>query len=194
MRPNRFVHHHCCAHLQHYLLVDDDLVHHSDGTGLRHVERKNPMNEHWSQVKLFLRCQVHLPHTSFLICPVESLSYGRHGTQAGLEAELERRDEESRRRKQVKYTREIQKGCVMDGVGVSLDQMRKQTITSTWLKPQEAAHDHIFEASREVCYTHDCSTHSYMLSMTLVACGSMCVQSATSKPATRRCSHVLFDT
>jgi hypothetical protein len=101
---------------QRYLLVDDDLTPHSDGTGLRFVERANPRNEHWSKVKLYLRCQVCV---CFIVCSegdyrkVEALSFRRYGSMDGLAAEIERREEDKRKRKQEKYVDHVRKVCCM---------------------------------------------------------------------------------
>ena len=56
--------------------------------GLRCIEKKNPQHEHWGKMKLFLLSQV------------EAMAHTRYGGRDGLDAELDRRDSESRKRKE----------------------------------------------------------------------------------------------
>ena len=69
-----------------YVLEDFDLD--GDRGGLRCIEKKNPQHENWGKMKLYLLSQV------------ESLSFKRYGGRDGLDAELDRRDTESRKRKE----------------------------------------------------------------------------------------------
>ena len=84
-----------------YLLLDDDLEPHTtDGPpSLRFIERKNPLNEHWGRMKLFLRSQV------------EAAAHARFGGAQGLADELERREALSRKRKQDRSAEQIRKAC-----------------------------------------------------------------------------------
>ena len=133
-----------------YLLLDDDLEPHTtDGPpSLRFIERKNPLNEHWQKMRLYLRSQVEL------------LSFTRFGGAEGLAAEIDRREEDSRKRKQDKYVQKVAKvrvpffideelSCLFHTIDDS--QMRKQTMTSTWRQPEIKAHEHVFPSESEVC-------------------------------------------
>eukprot|EP00051_Salpingoeca_urceolata_P035586 m.30482 g.30482 ORF g.30482 m.30482 type:complete len:321 (+) comp9462_c0_seq1:89-1051(+) len=106
---------------EEYLLRDEDL----DGTKLRFIERKNPQNERWARVKLYLRSEV------------ERVSYERYGGEQGLEDEIDRRITESRKRKQKKKVKEIAK-------------LRRDTFKSVLRqKPVAKAHMHTFNPDDE---------------------------------------------
>ena len=86
--------------VQAFLLADDELEPHDEGApGLRCIERRNPLNEHWGRMKLFLRSQV------------EAAAHARFGGAQGLADELERREALSRKRKQDRSAEQIRKAC-----------------------------------------------------------------------------------
>lgn len=101
---------------QEYLLTDADL----DGAngGLRCIEKKNPQNERWGMMKLYLRFQV------------EKICFERYGGVEGLEAEIVRRGKEKIKMQEKKQRDKVAK-------------LRKQTMTSTWMR-QDTKHTHEF--------------------------------------------------
>eukprot|EP00048_Salpingoeca_helianthica_P024960 m.36664 g.36664 ORF g.36664 m.36664 type:complete len:263 (+) comp9709_c0_seq1:100-888(+) len=104
-----------------YLLNDADLD--TQYGGLRCIERKNPHNERWGMMKLFLRYQV------------QDMSYGRYGGEEGLEKEIEERFVKQAQMKEKRQKTKIRK-------------MREQTLSSTWKKPAQE-HQHKFGEEQE---------------------------------------------
>jgi DNA-repair protein complementing XP-A cells len=104
---------------EEYLLNDVDLD--TQYGGLRCIEKKNPHNERWGLMKLYLRYQV------------QELSFGRYGGVEGLEKEIQER---FKKRNQLVEKR--QKAKVM--------KMRKETLSSTWKKPSQ---DHVHKYGPE---------------------------------------------
>ena len=83
---------------------------------------------------------------------VEELSFRRYGGESGLAQETERRDEDRRKRKQDAYADHVRKVCssFLSSCCHPAPQLRKQTITSTWLKPAAAPHEHRYDPASEV--------------------------------------------
>jgi DNA-repair protein complementing XP-A cells len=106
---------------EEYLLTDVDLD--VNFGGLVCVEKKNPRNERWGLMKLYLRCQV------------EKVCFDRYGGEDGLDKEIVRRSEEK-----LKMQSKKQKNKVA--------RLRKETMTSLWRKPA-SNHEHSFGAERE---------------------------------------------
>jgi DNA-repair protein complementing XP-A cells len=106
---------------EEYVLTDTDLD--SSMGGLRCIERKNPRNERWGYMKLFLLCQV------------EDVCYKRYGGEEGLDAEIRRRAENKIVMQQKKQKNKVAK-------------LRKETMTSLWKKPV-VVHEHVFGPEAE---------------------------------------------
>ena len=101
---------------QEYLLTETDLD--ASFGGLRCIEKKNPQNERWGMMKLYLRGQV------------EKICFDRYGGEQGLDEEIVRRSKEKLVNQEKKQKRKVA-------------QMRKETLTSLWRKPDKA-HEHHF--------------------------------------------------
>lgn len=114
-----------------YLLRDEDLE--VAWGGLRCIERKNRRHESWAPIKLYLLAQV------------EALSFERYGGEDGLDEELERRQNEKRRRKEAKAAKAIK-------------QLRKQTSTPRWLKAERA---NAAKSEAKRCTDHDYEDEVY---------------------------------
>lgn len=99
-----------------YLLNDGEL---RDGELLPHLLKANPHKSTYSNMMLFLRCQV------------EVYAFGPHkwGSEAGLDEEFERRQEEKSRKRGKKF---------MQG----LQELRKRTRDNVWQKRVDTTHRH----------------------------------------------------
>ncbi|KAB5582261.1 XPA protein C-terminus-domain-containing protein [Coniochaeta sp. 2T2.1] len=90
-----------------YLLTEPEL---KDPDLLPHLSRPNPHKSHWHDMMLFLRFQV------------EEHAFGRKwGSEAALDAEFKRREEEKKKRKEAKFKEKL------------LD-LKKKTRTDKWIK------------------------------------------------------------
>jgi hypothetical protein len=146
---------------------------------MRYLERRNPHNTHWGLMKLFLHCQVACDlscaisraYSQAWAMQVEVLSFARYGGEAGLDAELQRRQDACRKRKeeqQVKKVAKVGLVSVAAWAGMRLRacvQLRKQTMTSLWRdKPVLAAHEHDFApevpCSASLCVMNAASYHT----------------------------------
>eukprot|EP00124_Ichthyophonus_hoferi_P002298 Ihof_evm1s151 gene=Ihof_evmTU1s151 len=76
-----------------YLLNDDDLS--GKHGNLRFLERPNPSGKSYNPMKLYLRLQV------------EKTSFTRWGSEEGLDDEIDRREAEKRRQKQLRYEKKV---------------------------------------------------------------------------------------
>lgn len=100
-----------------YLLTDAELA---DGELLPHLLKKNPHKSTYSNMMLFLRCQVE----------AYAFSDAKWKSAEGLDAEYERRQEDRKR----KRTRKFQQG---------LERLRKRTIRdNVWQERRDAEHVH----------------------------------------------------
>lgn len=106
---------------QEYLLTDADLDE-KEG-GLRCIEKKNPQNERWGKMKLFLRFQV------------ENISFTRYGGEEGLEKEIIRRAEDKLKLQEKKQRNKV-------------SRLRKETFTGMWRK-QADSHEHQFTEEQQ---------------------------------------------
>ena len=106
---------------QEYLLLDTDLD--VQFEGLRCIEKKNPHNERWGIMKLYLRYQV------------EKISYERYGGEQGLEEEIAKRFADKQKLQEKRQKNKVTK-------------LRKQTLTSLWRTPDET-HEHKYGEEQE---------------------------------------------
>ena len=95
---------------------------------LPHVLRANPHKSSWSDMKLFLRCQV------------EEFAVKKWGSLAGIEAEIDKRNKGKLQRKEKKFKKK-------------LTELRSKTRTENWVKKQKASsssslHEHVFVVSK----------------------------------------------
>lgn len=103
---------------QDYLLTDPEL---RDSELLPHLLKANPHKSTYSNMMLFLRCQVEQ----------YAFSDAKWGSEEGLDAEFQRRQDEKSRKRGKKF---------MDG----LKDLRKRTRDSVWQKRKDAEHQHEF--------------------------------------------------
>ncbi|GAA5891886.1 hypothetical protein JCM5296_003261 [Sporobolomyces johnsonii] len=102
-----------------YLLTDPEL---RDTELMPHLLRPNPHRPTYSNMMLFLRCQVE----------AYAFSPAKWGSEAALDAEFERREAEKKDKKSKKFAKK-------------LGELRKRTKTNVWHKRVEAEHRHVFE-------------------------------------------------
>lgn len=100
---------------QDYLLTDSEL---RDEELLPRWQRPNPHKSSWSDMQLFLRCQV------------EVFAWEKWGSEAALDAEFDKREQEKKDRKEKKFKEKLK-------------ELRKKTRTSTWRR-KEDVHTHTF--------------------------------------------------
>lgn len=92
---------------------------------LPHILKPNPHRSTYSNMMLFLRCQV------------EDFAFGKKwGSAEALDAEFERRQEEKKRKKGKKFEQK-------------LAELRKRTKTNLYNKRIEEAHVHDFQIVRD---------------------------------------------
>lgn len=86
-----------------------------------HLLRPNPHRPTYSNMMLFLRCQV------------EDFAFSdkKWGSPEALDAEFERREAEKKEKKSKKFAKKLQ-------------ELRKKTKTNVWHRRQEAEHQHAF--------------------------------------------------
>lgn len=104
-----------------YLLTEPEL---RDEELLPHLLKANPHRATFSNMMLYLRCQV------------EAYAFKKWGGPEGLDAEYERRTSDKARRRDAKFAK-------------SLQDLRKRTITSDWSKRSKREadqHEHEFSA------------------------------------------------
>jgi DNA-repair protein complementing XP-A cells len=77
---------------QDYLLTESEL---KDKERLPTWEKPNPRKETWSNMFLYLRCQV------------EEFAWSKWGSPEALDAEFERREKEKKEKKEKKYKEKI---------------------------------------------------------------------------------------
>lgn len=87
-----------------------------------HLLRPNPHRPTYSNMMLFLRCQVE----------AFAFSDAKWGSPEALDAEFERREAEKKDKKSKKFAKK-------------LTELRKKTRTNVWHRRQEAEHKHEFE-------------------------------------------------
>jgi DNA-repair protein complementing XP-A cells len=87
-----------------------------------HLLRPNPHRPTYSNMMLFLRCQVE----------AFAFSDAKWGSPEALDAEFERREAEKKDKKSKKFAKK-------------LSELRKKTRTNVWHRRQEAEHKHEFE-------------------------------------------------
>ncbi|GAA5921593.1 hypothetical protein JCM1841_000144 [Sporobolomyces salmonicolor] len=102
-----------------YLLTDPEL---RDTDLMPHLLRPNPHRPTYSNMMLFLRCQVE----------AYAFSPAKWGSEAALDAEFERREAEKKDKKSKTFAKK-------------LGELRKKTKTNVWHKRVEAEHRHEFE-------------------------------------------------
>lgn len=89
---------------------------------LPHLLRPNPHRPTYSNMMLFLRCQV------------EEFAFKKWGSPEALDAEFERRQAEKKARKGRKFEEKLK-------------ELRRKTRTNIWHKRVEAKHEHEFVAT-----------------------------------------------
>ncbi|BGO97169.1 Hydrophilic protein [Rhodotorula toruloides ATCC 204091] len=101
-----------------YLLTEPEL---KDTELMPHLLRPNPHRPTYSNMMLFLRCQV------------EEFAFSdkKWGSPEALDAEFERREAEKKEKKSKKFAKKLQ-------------ELRKKTKTNVWHRRQEAEHQHAF--------------------------------------------------
>ncbi|KAJ3053649.1 hypothetical protein HK097_003762 [Rhizophlyctis rosea] len=97
-----------------YLLTESEL---RDTSRLPHWVRPNPHKNTYSNMLLYLRCQV------------EAFAWDKWGGPDQLDAEFDRREKEKKERKAKKFK-------------AKLNELRKKTRTSTWTQRLETDHEH----------------------------------------------------
>ncbi|GAA5841448.1 hypothetical protein JCM9279_000656 [Rhodotorula babjevae] len=102
-----------------YLLTEPEL---RDTELMPHLLRPNPHRPTYSNMMLFLRCQVE----------DYAFSDRKWGSPEALDAEFERREADKAAKKNKKFAKK-------------LDDLRKKTKTNVWHRRQEAEHTHEFE-------------------------------------------------
>ncbi|GAA5970881.1 hypothetical protein JCM8115_007029 [Rhodotorula mucilaginosa] len=102
-----------------YLLTEPEL---RDTDLMPHLLRPNPHRPTYSNMMLFLRCQVE----------AFAFSDAKWGSPEALDAEFERREAEKKDKKSKKFAKK-------------LSELRKKTRTNVWHRRQEAEHKHEFE-------------------------------------------------
>lgn len=102
-----------------YLLTDSEL---RDPELLPHLLKANPHKSTYSNMMLYLRCQVE----------EYAFSSARWGSEAGLDAEFTRREQEKARRRESKFVK-------------GLRDLRRKTRDNAWEKRQEKRHVCHFE-------------------------------------------------
>ncbi|GAA5979374.1 hypothetical protein JCM10908_002899 [Rhodotorula pacifica] len=102
-----------------YLLTEPEL---RDAELMPHLLRPNPHRPTYSNMMLFLRCQVE----------AFAFSDRKWGSPEALDAEFERREAEKKDKKSKKFAKK-------------LTELRKKTRTNVWHRRQEAEHKHEFE-------------------------------------------------
>ncbi|KWU45715.1 DNA repair protein [Rhodotorula sp. JG-1b] len=102
-----------------YLLTEPEL---RDTELMPHLLRPNPHRPTYSNMMLFLRCQVE----------AFAFSDAKWGSPEALDAEFERREAEKKDKKSKKFAKK-------------LSELRKKTRTNVWHRRQEAEHKHEFE-------------------------------------------------
>ncbi|GAA5998131.1 DNA repair protein RAD14 [Rhodotorula paludigena] len=102
-----------------YLLTEPEL---RDTELMPHLLRPNPHRPTYSNMMLFLRCQV------------EEFAFSdkKWGSAEALDAEFERREAEKKDKKSKKFAKKLQ-------------ELRKKTKTNVWHRRQDAEHHHEFE-------------------------------------------------
>ncbi|KDN39841.1 DNA repair protein [Tilletiaria anomala UBC 951] len=110
-----------------YLLTDSEL---RDGELLPHLLKANPHKATYSNMMLFLRCQV------------EDFAFGpqKWGSEEGLDAEFRRREDEKTRKRGKRFAQK-------------LADLRRRTRDNVWQKRQDEIHVHdyqsVLQAGRE---------------------------------------------
>ncbi|KAL5534567.1 hypothetical protein ACEPAG_1030 [Sanghuangporus baumii] len=99
-----------------YLLTDAEL---RDEDLMPHLLKQNPHGQTYSNMMLFLRCQV------------EDFAWKKWGSLEALDAEYERREKEKKRKKSKKFEQ-------------SLNELRRRTAESVWQRRQDEEHKHVF--------------------------------------------------
>jgi len=87
-----------------------------------HLLRPNPHRPTYSNMMLFLRCQVE----------DYAFSARKWGSPEALDAEFEKREKEKREKKNKKFEKKLK-------------ELRKKTKTNVWHKREEERHEHTFE-------------------------------------------------
>jgi hypothetical protein len=102
---------------QDYLLLDEDLEGYDDS--LPYITRRNPRGQTYSDMKLYLRhhvCHAHGRASIEMSMPaammwrgvqVEQRSFGKFGDEAGLDAEIERRQTVKMERRRGQYEKKV---------------------------------------------------------------------------------------
>jgi DNA-repair protein complementing XP-A cells len=106
-----------------YLLTDSEL---RDPDLLPHLLKANPHKSTYSNMMLYLRCQVE----------GYAFSQARWGSEAGLDAEFARREQEKARRRDTKFVK-------------GLRDLRRKTRDNAWEKRQEERHVCQFEVIQQ---------------------------------------------
>ncbi|GAA5865872.1 hypothetical protein JCM3774_003123 [Rhodotorula dairenensis] len=102
-----------------YLLTEPEL---RDTELMPHLLRPNPHRPTYSNMMLFLRCQVE----------AFAFSDAKWGSPEALDAEFERREADKKDKKSKKFAKK-------------LSELRKKTRTNVWHRRQDAEHKHEFE-------------------------------------------------
>ncbi|GAA6000559.1 hypothetical protein JCM10207_004550 [Rhodosporidiobolus poonsookiae] len=105
-----------------YLLTEPEL---RDTELMPHLLRPNPHRPTYSNMMLFLRCQVE----------EYAFSAKKWGSPEALDAEFERREAEKKDKKSKKFAKKLQ-------------ELRKKTKTNVWHRRVEAEHKHEFEEAQ----------------------------------------------
>lgn len=87
-----------------------------------HLLRPNPHRPTYSNMMLFLRCQVE----------AYAFSPQKWGSPEALDEEFEKREKEKREKKNRKFEKKLK-------------ELRKKTKTNVWHKREEERHEHSFE-------------------------------------------------